>query len=109
MGLIFPHPWLLLTAASGAAASPSAAFGSSGRVGEGVLVTGATGRTGSLLYHHLKESHEGEVRAYVRNVTKARHLLHCDKCDESEGIYVGGVNNTAALSRAAKGTGAGAQ
>jgi len=59
-----------------------------------VLVTGAAGRTGSLLYARLKQDQRiASVRALVRNVTKARAVLHCTKCDETEGIYVGDVTN----------------
>jgi len=37
------------------------------------------------------------VRGLVRNVTKARELLKCDKCDQSEGIYVGDVTEPGTL------------
>ena len=67
-----------------------------------VLVTGATGRTGSLLYKSLKAS-KYTVRAYVRSVDKAKSKLGCNKCDASEGIYIGDVNDTAALQKAALG------
>lgn len=67
-----------------------------------VLVTGATGRTGSQLYAQL--AHTGiERRAFVRSAEKARKVLGCTKCDESEGIYVGEVTDTAALVRASRG------
>lgn len=56
------------------------------------LVTGATGRTGSLVYTSLQQLGV-PVRALVRNASKARELLHCSKCDESEGIYLGDVTN----------------
>lgn len=68
----------VLLAASVAAASPT------------VLVTGATGRTGFLLYKQLKEQGVS-VRAFVRNATKARLMLNCSRCDASEGIFVGDV------------------
>lgn len=61
-----------------------------------VLVTGATGRTGSLLYAQLKKQGVN-VRALVRNVTKAREVLGCSKCDASEEIYVGDVTDKASL------------
>eukprot|EP00466_Bigelowiella_natans_P016291 jgi/Bigna1/82980/fgenesh1_pg.100_\ len=54
-----------------------------------VLVTGATGRTGSLAYLKFKDlvdlSPGFEVRGLVRNVTKAQERLKCLKCDETEG------------------------
>ena len=73
-----------------------------------ILVLGATGRTGSLLYHNLKETlaldhlhtnnnDKVEVRALVRSLDKARDILHCDKCDENEGIYQGDITNLTSL------------
>jgi len=67
-----------------------------------VLVTGATGRTGMLVYNMLKEQGVG-VRGLVRNVTKARELLKCDKCDAAEGIFVGDVTKKETLSAAMEG------
>lgn len=79
------------------------------------LILGATGRTGSLLYHQLraneKQKHEETridkenrdrmlgaspttVRALVRDVAKARQVLGCVKCDSSEGIFVGDLVHT---------------
>ena len=66
------------------------------------LVTGATGRTGSLLYLSLKQKGQ-DVRAFVRSADKAREVLNCSACDESEGIYVGNVTDPAALVHAAEG------
>jgi len=105
-----------------------------------VLVTGATGRTGSALYLQLKarrtarvllrareseptpckrrsspqgltalsrrrqaDSRIAEVRALVRNVTKARELLGCKACDESEGVFVGDVTKPETLTAASTG------
>ena len=69
-----------------------------------VLVTGATGRLGSLLYAQAKaDTRIGNVRAFVTNATKARAALGCQKCDPSEGIYVGDVRNPLALNAAANG------
>lgn len=73
-----------------------------------VLVIGATGRTGSLLYHELRQAHEQPqsrvpVRALIRSVAKARAVLHCTLCDETEGIYVGDVRNQTSLQTALKG------
>lgn len=69
-----------------------------------VLVTGATGRTGSLLYHELVRKRQkglvSSVRAFVRDPEKARRVLGCKRCDESEGIYTGDVTNPSDLSRA---------
>jgi len=56
--------------------------------GPTVLVTGATGRTGSIVYDLLKKA-GADVRAFVRDAEKAKKLLNCTKCDESEGIFVG--------------------
>ncbi|KAK3244462.1 hypothetical protein CYMTET_45923 [Cymbomonas tetramitiformis] len=61
-----------------------------------VLVTGATGRTGSLLYNALK-AQGVDVRGLVRNATKARERLRCNKCDPSEGIFVGDITQPADL------------
>jgi len=69
-----------------------------------VLVTGATGRTGSLLYQQLKaDGRITFVRALVRNATKAKEVLGCDKCDASEGIYVGDVTKPDSLLDASRG------
>jgi len=64
-----------------------------------VVVTGATGRTGSKTYMLLKEAGIN-VRGVVRNITKARSLLGCSKCDESEGIFVGDVTKQESLGAA---------
>merc|ERR1719282_890853 len=56
-----------------------------------VLVTGATGGTGAALYLQLKARGVG-VRAFVRNATKAREVLGCERCDASEGIFVGDIS-----------------
>lgn len=68
-----------------------------------VLVIGATGRTGSLLYHELRAQPSLAVRALVRSVDKARAVLHCTACDETERIYVGDVRNQSSLWPALKG------
>lgn len=75
-----------------------------------LLITGATGRLGSKLYFELQEKmkkqqqqqyqnqqHHNpivEVRALVRNITKAREVLQCTHCDASEGIYLGDVTDS---------------
>jgi len=61
-----------------------------------VIVTGATGRTGAIVYGMLKQ-HGVNVRGLVRNVSKARELLACTKCDESEGIFVGDITKPETL------------
>jgi len=61
------------------------------------VVTGATGRTGALVYGMLKDAGVN-VRGLVRNVTKAREVLKCGRCGESEGIFVGDVSQKGALS-----------
>ena len=53
-----------------------------------VVVTGATGRSGVLTYKAL-QAKGLNVRAVVRNITKARLVLNCSACDASEGIFVG--------------------
>jgi len=67
-----------------------------------VTVTGATGRTGSMVYLALKD--QGfTVRGLVRNVTKAKELLKCDKCDEDEGIFIGDITKPETLATAMAG------
>jgi len=68
-----------------------------------VLITGATGRTGKLIYQRMKTFGDFEVRALVRNITTARSELNCNKCDQSEGIFQGDVTDLASLIPAAKG------
>jgi len=70
--------------------------------GRTVLVTGATGRTGKIVYATLKQQGV-TVRALVRNVDNAKTVLNCSKCDASEGIYVGDVTQTSTLVAASKG------
>lgn len=61
-----------------------------------VVITGATGKTGALAYN-LARSRGISVRAFVRDVNKARQVLGCDRCDESEGIFVGDLSEPATL------------
>jgi hypothetical protein len=71
-----------------------------------VLVTGATGRTGVLTYQALQASGlqpGSELRALVRSQDKARSLLGCQACDESEGIFVGDVLQEDSLAAAMDG------
>lgn len=67
-----------------------------------VTITGATGHTGSMVYLALKEQNV-TVRGLVRNATKAKSVLKCDKCDESEGIFVGDVSKPETLKAAMSG------
>lgn len=70
--------------------------------GRVVLVTGATGRTGSLAYAALKR--EGlTVRALVRDAAKAKEVLGCSTCDESDGIFLGDIKNASTLTPAMTG------
>jgi len=66
-----------------------------------VLVTGATGRTGKLLYLQLKARNDMDVKALVRASDgakdKARAALNCTKCDASEGIFYGDVTIPSSL------------
>lgn len=69
-----------------------------------IVITGATGRTGSQVYISLKK--QGfPVRALVRNTSKAREYLGCDQCTEAEGIYVGDVTQPASLEAVMAGAG----
>lgn len=69
-----------------------------------VVVSGATGQSGSLFYHRLKNAEKSwDVRAFVRNATKAKDLLNCSACDESEGIFIGDLTDPASLTRVMKG------
>lgn len=61
-----------------------------------VLITGATGHTGSLVYKALKGQNL-TIRALVRNTTKAREVLDCTTCDEQEGIYVGDITQQSSM------------
>jgi len=62
-----------------------------------VVVTGATGRTGSSVYLAL-QSQGVTVRGLIRDQQKARDRLGCDKCDESEGIFIGDITDASTLS-----------
>lgn len=62
-----------------------------------VVVTGATGRTGSSVYLAL-QSQGVDVRGLIRDQEKARDRLGCDKCDESEGIFIGDITDASTLS-----------
>eukprot|EP00933_Yihiella_yeosuensis_P069164 TRINITY_DN753_c0_g5_i1.p1 TRINITY_DN753_c0_g5~~TRINITY_DN753_c0_g5_i1.p1 ORF type:complete len:295 (+),score=51.37 TRINITY_DN753_c0_g5_i1:75-959(+) len=68
-----------------------------------VLVTGATGETGALTYKALKSVGGFNVRAFLRNATKAKAVLGCEKCDETEGIFVGNLDDPKSVINAMKG------
>jgi uncharacterized protein YbjT (DUF2867 family) len=67
-----------------------------------VVVSGATGRSGSSIYLLLKQAGVN-VRGIVRNTSKAREYLGCSKCDESEGIFVGDITKQESLGPAMAG------
>lgn len=69
-----------------------------------VLVTGATGRTGQLMYKRLKAENKYNVRAFVRNATKAKDLLGCSACDEAEGVFEGDLTKPETLTHVMEGT-----
>jgi len=64
-----------------------------------VVVIGATGHTGSLVYKEM-QAKGIQVRAIVRNTTKAKELLGCSRCDASEGIFKGDIKDAASLAPA---------
>lgn len=70
--------------------------------GRVVVVTGATGGTGSSVYLALKAKGV-TVRGLVRNVTKAKHILGCRACDASDGIFVGDITQQNTLGPAMAG------
>ena len=61
-----------------------------------VLVTGATGRTGRLIYAQLKARRSG-VRALVTDINTAQQVLNCSKCDATEGVFLADVTDPASL------------
>jgi len=95
----FATMMVYLATASGA---PSA---STSKAKPRVLVTGATGKTGQLLYRQLKQDPRiGLVRAFVHSgpdaQKKAAAALHCGNCDETDGIFYGDVTNSTTLQAA---------
>jgi len=67
-----------------------------------VVISGATGQSGNLFYKRLKAENISNVRAFVRNATKAKDLLGCDACDEAEGIFLGDIMDPQTLKAAMK-------
>ena len=92
---------LLLLLAGGAAAAP--ADSKPEAFAGGVLVTGAGGKTGSLIYKQLKAQGVKDLRASVYSLDKARSALGCTKCDASEGIFVGDVTKPETLAESFRG------
>jgi len=72
-----------------------------------VLVTGATGGTGKLVYNMLADPATcppgWRVTALVRNLTKAKEVLKCGECTEQDGVFVGDVTKPETLPAAMKG------
>jgi uncharacterized protein YbjT (DUF2867 family) len=96
MPMSSPLLLLLIGAAASAATDPD------------VLVTGATGRTGQLIYRELKArrgAQGGGVRALVTDLAQARSVLNCSLCDASEGIFLGDVTDPSTLAPAFAGVG----
>lgn len=60
------------------------------------LVTGATGRTGSLIYKQLVAA-GFNTRALATSAETAAEVLNCTVCDASEGIFIGDVTNSSSL------------
>jgi len=82
-----------------AVASLSVLATSSDAAKKTVVISGATGATGHLLYNRLVAENLYNVRASVRNATKTKDLLHCTKCDESEGIFEGDITKPDSLKK----------
>jgi len=70
--------------------------------GKTVVVTGATGHTGSQVYLALK-AQGVTVHGLVRSVTKAKKILGCGACGPSEGIFVGDISKPETLTAAMTG------
>ena len=69
-----------------------------------VLVAGATGRTGRLIYRRLQRlssvgsiSYSFTVRALARSAAKARSVLSCSTCDSRDGIFIGDIRDPKSL------------
>mmetsp|Transcript_64314 Transcript_64314/g.119541 ORF Transcript_64314/g.119541 Transcript_64314/m.119541 type:complete len:281 (+) Transcript_64314:56-898(+) len=67
-----------------------------------VVVTGATGGTGQLVYKLFKST-TWTVRGLVRNATKAKDVLDCGECTEKEGIFVGDITKPETLAPVMRG------
>jgi uncharacterized protein YbjT (DUF2867 family) len=62
-----------------------------------ILVTGATGATGQIIYKQLQATKGVTVRGLVTNLTEAKAILGCNKCDAAEGIFLGDVTDVKTL------------
>jgi len=71
--------------------------------GEVVVVTGATGRTGTLLYKELKAQGYDVRGTILGNRTDAQIKLDCGACTEAEGIYTADVTQPGSVDAAFKG------
>ena len=56
-----------------------------------VVVAGATGRTGKIIYELLRAKKHLTTRAIVRSQHKAQESLHCGACSEQDGIFVADI------------------
>ena len=63
-----------------------------------VLVTGATGQTGSIVYQKLKQNSNFEVRGFARSPEKVQELF-----DSTEGFYFGDIKDRESLDPALEG------
>lgn len=63
-----------------------------------VLVTGATGNTGSQVYRKLQQSDRFEVRGFARDEAKAKELF-----GSTEGFYFGDIKERQSIDKAIKG------
>jgi catechol 2,3-dioxygenase-like lactoylglutathione lyase family enzyme len=67
-----------------------------------VLLTGATGRTGRLVYSKLVDAGYN-VRALIRSRSKAGEVLGCGACAETDGAFIGDVTDIDSLSAPMRG------
>ena len=63
-----------------------------------VLVTGATGQTGSIVYDKLEQNKNFEVRGFARSPEKVRELF-----GSTQGFYFGDIKDRASLEPALEG------
>jgi uncharacterized protein YbjT (DUF2867 family) len=63
-----------------------------------ILVTGATGKTGSIVYQKLKQDQNFEVRGFARSPEKVQELF-----DSTENFYFGDIKDPESLTEAFQG------
>ena len=63
-----------------------------------VLVTGATGQTGSIVYNKLKQNKDFQVRGFARSPEKVKELF-----GSTEGFYFGDIKDRTSLEPALEG------